>query len=49
MKHQSAGRLHAYGIHGESENPVLAVKVEPSEEMVGMIRQYIPRGVFQEN
>ncbi len=23
--------------------------LEPSEEMVGMIRQYIPRGIYQEN
>ena len=31
------------------DNAKKMIILEPSEEMVGMIRQYIPRGVYQEN
>lgn len=31
------------------DNTKKMIILEPSEEMVGMIKQYIPRGVYQEN
>ena len=31
------------------DNNKKMIILEPSEEMVGMIKQYIPRGVYQDN
>ena len=38
-----------YYFYFSKDNNKKMIIFEPSEEMVGLIRQYIPRGVYQEN
>ena len=38
-----------YYFYFSKDNNKKMIILEPSEEMVGMIKQYIPRGVYQEN
>ncbi len=38
-----------YYFYFSKDNAHKMIILEPSEEMVGLIRQYIPRGVYQEN
>ena len=38
-----------YYFYFSKDNNKKMIICEPSEEMVGMIKQYIPRGVYQEN